>query len=119
MTSPLSYRTVSVGADWFAWTLNNRWWTPWTPQRNHIKIYQLTRIDGYTPKWSSPHPRLRDADGREIDAELSLFQGDRRARDLLVNGVLHSVIGGATISHDAVTIFRIADHPALAGATIV
>jgi hypothetical protein len=119
MTAPLSYRTVSAGADWFAWTPSKRWWTPWTPQPHYIKTYQLTKIDGYTPTWSRPHLRLRDADGHELDAAISLYQGDRRAWDLLANGVLHSVADGATITHEAVNLFRLASHPALHGANIV
>jgi len=116
---PLAYIIITAGADWVAWTMNNRWWTPWTPRPHFIKVYELTTIVSFSPKWSGVYLRLRDADGRELRQSLKTLQGDRRAWDLLANGVLHSVAHGATINHDAVNVFWLASHPATRGANII
>ncbi|WP_216207709.1 hypothetical protein [Amycolatopsis aidingensis] len=110
-SGPLDYQTTSAGADWIKWDYNKRWYQR-RARSNHLKIYELTRIEGYFAG-GMLHIRFEDHEGRGADRQVGDLQRDRRIWDLFYNGLLHSVANGAEINRTAVELLKLDETPAL------
>jgi hypothetical protein len=111
MSSPLDYQTTSVGADWIKWDYNRRWYQR-RARHNHLKTYELTRVEGYFAG-GMLHLRFEDLEGRGADRQVGDLQRDRRIWDLFYNGLLHSVANGARINQVAIELLKLNETPAL------
>lgn len=111
MSSPLDYQTTSTGADWIKWDYNRRWYQR-RARHNHLKTYELTRIEGYFAG-GMLHLRFEDLEGRGADRQVGDLQRDRRIWDLFYNGLLHSVANGAQINQVATELLKLHETPAI------
>lgn len=107
ISSPFSYFTYAAGADWLMversrWGVKSRAW---------VDIYELTRIDA-AYGGTTFHLWLYDKD-MGITRSSEELQRDRRIWDLVYNGILHSVAGGAQVSPQAIGILQLNKTPAL------
>ncbi|GAB3496411.1 hypothetical protein [Amycolatopsis cihanbeyliensis] len=110
-SNPFSYQTTSVGTDWIKWDYNRRWYQR-RARSNHLKLYELSRIEGYFAG-GMLHLRFEDLDGRGADRQVGDLQRDRRIWDLFYNGLLHSVANGAEINRVAVELLKLDETPAM------
>ncbi|WP_297547275.1 hypothetical protein [Amycolatopsis sp.] len=106
-TSPFSYFTYSAGADWLLvervrWGVRKRGW---------VDLYELKRIDA-SFGGTTFHLWLFDKD-LGFSRSFQELQQDRRIWDLVYNGILHSVAGGAEPSKQAIGILKLNETPAL------
>ncbi|MGH3620910.1 MAG: hypothetical protein ACRDQ5_03855, partial [Sciscionella sp.] len=105
MSSPLDFKTVSAGADWFQTGRRKRWYQR-EARLNYVKLYELLKVTG-SYAGASFQLYLEDADGRGMYRTLNQLQPDRKTWDLIYNGILHSVANGADtdkISNDLLTL---------------
>ncbi|WP_406636862.1 hypothetical protein [Amycolatopsis sp. WGS_07] len=107
ISSPFSYLTYAAGADWLMvertrWGVKSRAW---------IDLYELTKIDA-AYGGTTFHLWLYDKD-MGLTRSSEELQRDRRIWDLVYNGILHSVAGGAQVSAQAIGILQLAKTPAL------
>lgn len=93
MSSPLDFKTVSAGADWFQTGRRKRWYQR-RARLNYVKLYELVKVTG-SYAGASFQLYLEDADGRGMYRTLNQLQPDRKTWDLIYNGILHSVANGA------------------------
>lgn len=87
---------LSAGADW----LNCRGGTVYT--------YQLTKVE-MTSHAGGYGLELADDHGGTASADVALIQVNEDLWDLVYNGILHSVAGGAEVNRLAVERLRLAD----------
>jgi hypothetical protein len=106
-TSPFSYLTYAAGADWLMvervrWGVKKRAW---------VDLYELKRIDA-SFGGTTFHLWLFDKD-LGFSRSFEELQRDRRIWDLVYNGILHSVAGGAEPTKQAIGILKLNETPAL------
>jgi hypothetical protein len=82
----------AAGADWFMY------------QKSWVKNYDLVEIK--TRFYSNTiYVYMTDGEGRKVEAPLTAIQQDRLIWDLLYNGILHSIAGGAELKGTASRYF--------------
>lgn len=96
MARPYPVRTISVGADWLQ--RSGR-------RRESVRLYELSRIEAGRAQ-APVRLLLADAD-RALLFRLDELQPDRAAWDLIFNGILHSVAGGARIDDAALRLLHL------------
>ena len=106
-TSPFAYLTYAAGADWLLversrWGIKKRVW---------LDLYELTKIDA-SYGGTTFHVWLYGKGGG-FSRSTEELQSDRRIWDLVYNGILHSVAGGAQVSNQAIGILQLDKTPAL------
>jgi hypothetical protein len=105
--SPFSYLTYAAGSDWLMverarWGVKKRVW---------VDLYELKKID-VSYGGTAFHLFLYDKD-LGLSRSFEELQRDRRIWDLVYNGILHSVAGGAQATQQAIGVLKLNDTPAL------
>ncbi|MBA0123993.1 hypothetical protein H0B56_00365 [Haloechinothrix sp. YIM 98757] len=94
---PGTYEVDAAGADWFQ---REKVWFRLVRQKEFVNLYELTRIDvGY--RTGGTRILVLSDVLSTVRAPLMDFQMDRRMWDLVYNGILHSVAGGARVNRNA------------------
>lgn len=108
MSRPLTYISMSAGADWFQCQIVR---FGVTVRKKHLDLYQLQKIKGTTGP-AALYLELADASDF-IDLARVYWQSDRRIWDLVYNGILHSVAAGAEVDRNARGFLELAQVPEL------
>lgn len=111
MSSPLDFKTISAGADWFQRGKRKRWYQR-RARSNFIKTYELMKVAG-SYAGGSYDLYLEDIDGRGMHIFRYELQPDRKTWDLVYNGLLHSVANGAETDKISNWLLGLEDTPAL------
>ncbi|MBK1785522.1 hypothetical protein [Prauserella cavernicola] len=105
MSNPFNIDTVSAGADWVQWSRSR------LRRTNHLKTYELTKIRT-SYGGGDLYLDLYD-DERGMSRTFAEWHRDRRIWDLVYNGIVHSVAGGADIRPQDIGVLKLTHHPAL------
>ncbi|WP_216207018.1 hypothetical protein [Amycolatopsis aidingensis] len=111
MSDPLTFKTMSAGADWLQWGTRKRWYHR-TPRAGHVKFYDLVSITA-SGSGITIYLRLEDTEGNVLYRMPHALQQNRHIWDLLYNGILHSVANGAEIDNLAIKALRLDETQAL------